>query len=139
MLTPEAADLMGEERDAASRQRRGDLCIAQSAWQIETRRVMVSLNGLPLSPTSPWLWKWRLGMLTDCVPGLANTSVCVLLPVLFASVLIQQSCSPREAATPEMSQQALSVSFWALWLDIPAQLSGAISYPSDMLMLGRYL
>jgi len=31
MLTPEAADLMGEERDATSRQRKDDLCIAQSA------------------------------------------------------------------------------------------------------------
>lgn len=77
-------------------------------------------------------------MLADCIPGLANTSVCVLLPVLFASVLIQQDCSPGEAATPEMSQQALSVSFWALWLDIPAQLSGVISHRSDMPMLSRY-
>lgn len=77
-------------------------------------------------------------MLADCIPELVNTSVCVLLPVLFASVLIQQSCSPGEAATPEMSQQALSVSFQAPWLDIPAQLSGAISYLSDVLMLSRY-
>ena len=99
---------------------------------------MVSLNGLPLSPMSPWLWKGRLGMLADCIPGLANTSVCVLVPVLFASVLIQQSCSPGEAATPEMSQQALSVSFRAPWLGVPAQLSGVISYPSDMLMVSRY-
>lgn len=111
---------MGEERDGASRQGKHDLCIAQSVQEIETRHVTVSLNGLPLSPTSPWLWKWHLGMLADCIRGLASTSVFVLLPVLFASVLIQQSCSPGEAVTPEMSQQALSVSFWAPWLDIPA-------------------
>lgn len=87
---------------------------------LPNQRRKLKPDMLPLSSVSPWLWKWRLGMLADCIPGLANTSVCVLLPVLFASVLIQQNCSPGEAVTPEMSQQALSVSFRAPWLDIPA-------------------
>lgn len=99
--------------------------------------TLVSLNGLPLSPASLWLWRWCLGMLADCIPGLANTSVCLLLPVLFASVLLLQTCSPGEAATPEMSQQASSVHFWTPWLDVAAQLSGVISYSSDVLMLSR--